>query len=375
MAKRDYYEVLGVSKTATEEEIKKAYRKLAMANHPDTHPGDKAAEDRFKEATEAYEVLADKTKRQNYDQFGFAGVDGQTGGYGRAAQDFSDIFSGMGGGFGDIFDQIFGGGFGGRATSRGQAKGSSLQYEVSISLKDAVFGTTVSVSYNHEVACDSCGGTGGSGNRACPTCGGRGQVARGNGFFSVASTCPTCGGTGRVVEHPCDHCHGSGTMRKKDTYSVTIPAGVEDGMKLALRGKGNAAPNGGIPGDLFVVINVKDDRNFEREGYDLYIQIPVSFTQAALGGEIEAPTIDGTKVKVRIPQGIQSGKRLRVRGYGVPKGGRGALADNRGDMYIIIIVQTPRITLLNVKAKKALEDLSAALGGENQAPDPIPFES
>ena len=369
MAKRDYYEVLGVSKSASDEEIKKAYRKIAMANHPDTHPNDKEAEERFKEASEAYEILSNKEKRSNYDQFGFAGVDGGAGGYQNVYRDFSDIFGG--GGFEDIFSSFFGGGSSRRSSGQSaQQRGSSLQYNVTVDFKDAAFGTKVDVSYAHDEACDTCAGTGGSGTKTCPTCGGRGQVTRGNGFFQMASTCPTCGGSGRIIENPCSSCHGTGVKRKQEKLSVSIPCGSDHGTKLVLRGKGNAGKNGGPAGDLIIYVNVKPDKYFAREDMNVFLQIPISFTQAALGCEVEVPLIEGGKVRVSIPSGIQSGKSLRLKGRGVPRF-RGSESD-RGDMYLTVIVETPKH--LGFKAKALMKQLSEAMG-ENTSPDPIPFEN
>ena len=305
MAKRDYYEVLGVNKNASDDEIKKAYRKIAMANHPDTHPNDKDAEERFKEASEAYEILSNKEKRANYDQFGFAGVDGGAGGYQNVYRDFSDIFGG--GGFEDIFSSFFGGGSSSRRSGQSaQQRGSSLQYNGTVDFKDAAFGTKVDVSYSHDEACDTCSGTGGSGTKTCPTCGGRGQVTRGNGFFQMASTCPTCGGTGRIIENPCSACHGTGVKRKQEKLSVSIPCGSDNGTKLVLRGKGNAGKNGGPAGDLIIYVNVKPDKYFAREDMNVFLQIPISFTQAALGCEVEVPLIEGGRVRVSIPSGISA---------------------------------------------------------------------
>lgn len=371
MAKRDYYEVLGVSKNATEEEIKKAYRKIAMANHPDTHPDDKDAEERFKEASEAYEVLSDKTKRQNYDQFGFAGVEGAAGNYSNVYRDFSDIFSGFGG-FGDIFDSFFGGGARSSRSSQGgvnAVRGASLQYTVTISFKDAIFGTKADVSYSHDDACDVCHGTGGTGTKTCPTCHGRGQVSRGNGFFQMASTCPTCHGSGMVIENPCSSCHGTGLKKKNEKLSVTIPCGSDDGTKLVLRGKGNAGPNGGPAGDLLVSVHVLDDRYFVRDGRNVFLQVPISFTQAALGCEIEVPLVEGGKVRVSVPAGIQSGKSLRLKNRGVPAF-RGSV-DDRGDMYLTLVVETPKH--LGLKARGLMKELAQVLG-EDASPSPIPFE-
>lgn len=375
MAKRDYYEVLGVSKGASQEEIKKAYRKLAVANHPDRNPGDKAAEERFKEATEAYEVLSDEKKRQTYDQFGFAGIDGMNGGahdYSNVYRDFGDIF---GGGFSDIFESFFGGSGGGRASGRSQAgpeAGASLRYDVEIDFADAVFGTKVEISYAHQVVCETCGGSGaksGSGKKVCPTCNGTGQIRRNSGFFAIASTCPTCNGSGYVIENPCPDCHGTGVKRKQQKIKVTIPAGVDNGSRVVLSGMGDAGQNGGPAGDLYVYVNVRRHKFFVRDGQDLYCQIPISFTQAALGADIEVPTIDGQRVKVSVPSGVQNGKMLRLRGRGVPRL-RGPL-DQRGDMYIKLQVEVPK--RLNSKAKQLMKDLAEALG-ENNAPEPVAFE-
>ncbi len=354
MAKRDYYEVLGVQKGATEEEIKKAYRKVAMANHPDTHPGDKDAEERFKEASEAYEVLSDAKKRNAYDQFGFAGVDGMggaaSGGYQNVYRDFSDLFGGAGG-FSDIFSSFFGGGSSRSRQSSGVSRGQSLRYDITIDFKEAAFGCKKEISFSHEDTCPSCKGTGGSGRRTCPTCGGSGQVISGGGFFQMSQPCRACRGTGYVVDNPCSECHGSGTVRKSEKLSVTIPPGSDDGTRLTLRGKGDAGANGGANGDLILVINVRPDKYFVRDGNDVYLQVPISFVQAALGDSIQVPTIDGTDVLVDIPEGTQSGKLLRLKGKGVPSihGGQ------RGDMYLKINVEIPK--RLSIKEKKIMKDL------------------
>ncbi|MHC1691825.1 MAG: molecular chaperone DnaJ [Sphaerochaetaceae bacterium] len=372
MAKRDYYEVLGVSKGASVDEIKKAYRKMAIANHPDKNPGDKAAEERFKEASEAYEILSNEQKRQAYDQYGFAGID--TNGaqdYSNVYRDFSDLFGG--GGLGDIFGSFFGGGAArsGQGGSRGPAVGQSLRYDVEIDLKDAVFGTKVEIAYAHQIPCSTCSGSGvksGSGKKVCPTCNGSGQVRRNSGFFSIASTCPTCSGEGYVVENPCPDCHGSGLKRKQQKLKITIPPGVDTGNRISLSGQGDAGPNGGPAGDLFVYVNVRQHRYFERSGNDLYCQIPISFTQAALGAEIEVMTIDEVKVKLAIPAGTQNGKVLRLKSRGVPV--LRASADQRGDLYIKLMVETPK--RLSREAKELLVKLSQ-ITGENSAPDPVPY--
>lgn len=372
MAKRDYYEVLGVPKGASLDEIKKAYRKLAVANHPDKNPGDKAAEERFKEATEAYEILSDEKKRQAYDQYGFAGV--ETGGpqdYSNVYRDFSDLF---GGGFGDIFESFFGGGTGGRSSRTSHqraAAGSHLRYDVEIDFKEAVFGTKVEIAYTHQVHCSACDGSGvksGSKRRICPTCNGTGQIRRNSGFFSIASPCTSCGGEGYIVENPCPECHGTGLMRKQQKVKVTIPAGVESGSHITIPGMGDAGANNAPAGDLYVYVNVRPHKYFKRMGSDLYCQVPISLTQAALGGEIEVMTIDEVRVKITIPPGSQHGKTLRLKGYGVPKY-RGSL-DQRGDLYIRLIVEIPR--KLNKEARKLMEQLAEVLG-ENKRPEPIPF--
>ncbi len=370
MAKRDYYEVLGVQKGATEEEIKKAYRKIAMANHPDTHPGDKDAEERFKEASEAYEVLSDQKKRNAYDQYGFAGVDGMggaaSGGYQNVYRDFSDLFGGAGG-FSDIFSSFFGGGSSSRSRSASSPRqGQSLRYDITIDFKEAAFGCKKEISFSHDEQCPSCKGTGGTGKRTCPTCGGSGQTISGGGFFQMAQTCRSCRGTGYVVDNPCSECHGTGTVRKSEKLSVTIPAGSDDGTRLTLRGKGDAGANGGPNGDLQLVVNVRSDRYFVRDGNDVYLQVPISFVQAALGDTIQVTTLDDKEVKVDIPEGTQSGKLLRLKGMGVPsiRGGQ------RGDMYLKIIVEIPK--RLGLKERKIMKDLYETMS-PTKSPKPVPF--
>lgn len=369
MAKRDYYEVLGVSKTATEEEIKKAYRKIALQNHPDTHPNDKDAEERFKEASEAYEVLSDPKKRSTYDQFGFSGMNdfqgGAAGNYSNVYRDFSDIFGGSGG-FSDFFSSFFGGGA--RRTSGGAyaEPGASLRYDITIDFSEAVKGCKKEISFAHKVKCDTCGGTGGTGRKTCPSCHGTGRVTSGSGFFQMSSTCRTCGGKGYVIEKPCTSCHGTGTVNKTEKLMVTIPAGIDDGARLSLRGKGDAGLNGGEDGDLVLFITVRPDKYFVREGNDVYIQMPVSMTQAALGASIFVPTVDGADIKVDIPQGVQSGTMLRVKGKGVPV----LRSTQRGDMYIRVMVETPR--RLSLKARKLMKELSEEIK-ETDRPTPMEF--
>jgi len=374
VAKRDYYEVLGVPKNASKDDVKKAYRRLAIQNHPDKNPGDKAAEERFKEATEAYEVISDDQKRAAYDQFGFAGVDGM-GGQG-GAQDFTNIyrdFEDIFGGFGDfssIFDNLFGGG--GRSSSgrrRGEPpRGSNLRYDMELSFEQAVFGATMEVAYTHDETCGVCKGSGsevGGGRKVCPTCQGSGQVRRSSGFFSIASPCPTCGGEGHIVDKPCKSCGGSGLAKKKQKLKVTIPPGIDDGKRLSVPGQGDAGPNGGRPGDLYVFIHVRPHEFFERDGYDLYCAIPISVMKATLGGDITAPTIEGKKVQVSVPAGSAHGKMLRLREEGVP-GANGSA--KRGDMYIKLMIQVPQ--KLTKHGKELFEEL-LKVEGDIAEPKPI----
>ena len=320
--KRDYYEVLGVSKSATQEEIKKAYRKLAIENHPDRNPGDKAAEERFKEATEAYEVLSDETKRKNYDSYGFAGVDGSQGFGGAAYRDFSDLFSGS---FSSIFEDLFG--FGG-SSSRPRTKsnpnvGQSIRVNIEVDLQDIVQDFKKEMTYSHQVTCEACHGTGSSkgsnSSTICATCGGLGQIRQSSGFFTMSRPCPTCGGRGSVIKNPCPNCRGNGTVRKSQTLKIKIPAGIESGTDIIIPQMGNAVANCATPGDLYVRVNVRPHRYFVRSGEDLYVQIPISMTQAALGLDINVKNLQGESIRVSIPSGIQNGKMIRVKGQGLPR--------------------------------------------------------
>ena len=349
MAKRDYYEVLGVAKGATEDEIKKAYRKLAIKYHPDRNPGDKEAEAKFREATEAYEVLSDDKKRPIYDQYGFAGLDGmdQGGGgaqYSHAFHDFSDLFGSMGGGgFGDIFDNLFGGG-GSRSSGRkrsGPAEGASLRYDLNISFKDAVYGTKADIHFRHNETCEECKGSGcatGASRKTCPTCNGAGQVRRSAGFFAVQQTCPSCNGSGTTIDKPCKACGGRGVQEKSKKMTLTIPCGVDNGKRIAIPHQGDAGENGGPSGDLIVILHVENHPMFERDGQDLYCAVPVTFAQAVLGAAITIPSLDGKRIELKIPAGTASGKLLRIRGAGVPFTGN---PDRKGDLYVKIIVQIP----------------------------------
>jgi molecular chaperone DnaJ len=370
MAKRDYYEVLGVQKNASKDEIKKAYRKLAIQYHPDKNAGNKEAEEKFKEATEAYEVLIDDKKKAAYDQFGFAGVDGM-GGQGHDWSNFrgfEDIFGGND--FGSIFDTIFGGLGGGFRRSGGHGgvrQGANLRYDIEIPFKDAVFGTKVEIQFSHNESCTACKGSGaasGAGRKTCPTCQGAGQIRHSQGFFSLASTCHTCGGEGSVIEKPCPECGGSGTQKKRQKLSVTIPAGVENGRRLIIPRQGDAGPNGGPPGDLYVIVRIKPHEYFERQDLDLYCAVPISISQASLGAEIQVSTLDGKTIKVKVPAGTQGGKLLRIREEGVPSNGR------RGNLYIKFMVRVPE--KLSRRGKELLEEL-AHIEGQNDSPGPIPL--
>lgn len=367
MAKRDYYEVLGIEKSASADEIKKAYRKLAIKYHPDKNQGNVEAETIFKEGTEAYEVLSDEKKRQAYDQYGFAGVDGMGGpSFNQSAfSGFEDIF----GDFSSIFDTFFGGGMGGRGGGRSRAnRGQDLRYDMHISFEEAVYGIKQEIEFNREAACSSCHGSGaeeGSTSKTCPSCGGAGQVRRSSGFFSIAQTCPSCNGNGTIVENPCKSCRGTGTTRKNQKVKVTIPAGIDSGKRIRLEGQGNAAQHGGIPGDLYVYINVKRHQHFERDSYDLYCAVPISFSQAALGAEIFVRTLDNKKIKLKVASGTQSDKILRIRGEGVPiLHGNG----RKGDMYVKLIVDIPK--RLSSKEKSILKDFAEA-HGEEESPKPL----
>lgn len=332
VTRRDYYEILGVQRDASDQDIKKAYRQAALNNHPDRNQGDKEAEERFKEASEAYEVLRDREKRALYDRYGHDGLkqSGFTGFTG-----FEDIFSH----FGDLFDDMFGfGGMGGRRRG-GVQRGADLRYDLEITFEEAALGGEREITYPKSVACSSCGGTccaPGTHPSPCPTCGGRGSITRTQGFFSVSSTCPHCQGAGQVIHSPCKSCRGTGRARQEQTLTVQVPGGVDSGTRLRLEGEGEPGPRGGPPGDLYVVIGVAPHPFFERRGDNILCAVPISFPQAALGAEIEVPTMNGAE-KVKIPRGTQSGKVLTI-----PKAGAASLRGRRrGDMLIQILVKTP----------------------------------
>lgn len=359
MAKQDYYETLGVSRSATEEEIKKAYRKLAMKYHPDRNAGDKDAEHKFKEVKEAYEVLSDTRKRGVYDQYGHDAFSGGAGGRGAGAAgfDFGDI--------GNIFGDIFGDIFGGRGGERAQ-RGADLGYNLDMSLEDAVHGTTVQIRVPTWVTCETCEGSGakkGTGPVTCNTCAGEGQVRIQQGFFTIQQTCPHCRGKGKVIADPCPKCHGQGRVQERKTLSVKIPAGVDTGDRIRLSGEGEAGLNGAPPGDLYVQVRVKEHEIFKRDGNDLYSEVPISFVAAALGTELEVPTIDG-HVKLKIPPETQSGKLFRLRGKGV----KSVRSGHVGDLLCRVAVETP--INLTKEQKDLLHQLSDSLakGGNKHNP-------
>ncbi|MBP7709945.1 MAG: molecular chaperone DnaJ [Rickettsiales bacterium] len=340
MSKRDYYEILGVGKSASADEIKKAYRKLAMQHHPDRNPGNKEAEAKFKEATEAYEVLKDDQKRSGYDQFGHEGAQGGRGGFGGGSGgmdgfDFNDIFSN----FSDIFGDM-----GGRQQTKKRSaaqRGSDIRYNLDISLEEAFRGTAEKISFTIPTACEPCKGSGAQGGEKaadCQTCKGSGKIRAQQGFFIVERTCTTCGGVGQVIKNPCKTCRGEGRVNKDKTLSVKIPAGVEEGNRIRLSGEGEAGQRGGPSGDLYVYISIKKHQFFTRKGDDIHFEIPLKFTTAALGGAIEIPTIDGTKASLKIPEGAQNGDQFRLKSRGmsvINSGGR------RGDMFVKINIETP----------------------------------
>jgi molecular chaperone DnaJ len=336
MAKRDFYETLGVSRGASDAELKSAFRKAAMQCHPDRNPGDKASELRFKEVNEAYQTLSDAQKRAAYDRFGHAAFDGGGGGAG---------FGGMGEGFAssmaDIFDDLFGDVMGRRGRSSGRERGSDLRYNMEITLEEAFSGKTASLKVPTSVTCEACSGTGakpGSKPKTCSTCGGQGRVRAQQGFFAIERTCPTCQGRGEIIDNPCQACNGAGRVTRERNLSVNIPAGVEDGTRIRLAGEGEAGMRGGPAGDLYIFLAIKPHPFFQRDGADLYCRVPISMVQAALGGDIGVHTLDGGESKVKIPEGTQSGRQFKIRGKGMPV----LRARDFGDLYIQANVETPQ---------------------------------
>ncbi len=361
MAKRDYYEILGVSKSASEDEIKKAYRRLAMKHHPDRNQGDKAAEEKFKEIKEAYECLCDSQKRAAYDQYGHAGVDPS------AAGGFGGGFAGSSGfgDFGNIFDEIFGSG-GRRGGAQQVYRGNDLSYSLEITLEDAAHGVAKTLRIPAWEECEACHGSGakpGTKPITCTSCHGSGQISQRMGPFAMQQTCPTCHGTGKLIPDPCPSCHGRGRVQKQKTLEVQIPAGIDSGMRIRSSGNGEPGVNGGPPGDLYVEIHLKPHPVFERDGDDLHCHIPVSMTTAALGGSVDVPTLDG-RAEIDLPEGTQSGKTFRLRG----KGMRGLRSSYPGDLYCHVAVEVP--VRLNDEQKRLLREFDESLrkGGDRHSP-------
>ena len=351
MAKRDYYEVLGVNKSSSKDEIKKAYRKLALKHHPDKNKGDKGSEEKFKEASEAYHVLSDDKRKANYDQFGhsaFQGAGGQ-GGFGNFdfSSSFSDIFEDV---FGDISDFGFGSS---RRSRRSNNRGNDLRYDISIDLNDSYTGIEKKISYTTYKKCKTCSGSGskpGSKPSSCSYCNGQGKVRSSQGFFTIQQTCPECGGEGEKITNPCKDCSGMGKTQSNETVSVKIPKGVDDGTRIRLAGKGESGNRGGVNGDLYLFVSIEPHNIFQRSEENLYYELPISIADAALGATVEVPSIDGGKTKIKIPSGTQSGKQLRLKGKGMPILRRNLL----GDLYIRIITEVP--TSLTKRQKELLTE-------------------
>lgn len=349
MAKRDYYETLGVSRGVSEQELKSAFRRLAKEHHPDRNPDDQDAEQKFKEINEAYEALKDPQKRAAYDRFGHAAFDGARGGPG--AHGFGPEFATS---MSDIFDDLFGEFMGGRrARTGGRERGADLRYNMEITLAEAYQGKSAQIRVPTSVACETCSGTGakaGTKPKTCPTCGGVGKVRASQGFFTIERTCPGCHGRGEVISDPCADCSGTGRVTKERTLSVNIPAGVEDGTRIRLANEGEAGLRGGPTGDLYIFLSVTPHEFFQRDGADIFCKVPISMTTAALGGQVEVPTVDGEKTRVKIPEGSESGKQFRLKGKGMPV----LRSKIKGDMYIQVDVETPKN--LTRKQRELLEE-------------------
>ena len=361
MSKRDYYEVLGVSRNADASSIKSAYRKLAMKHHPDKNPGDKKSEALFKEATEAYEILKDDEKRAAYDQFGHSAFEGGGSSQGQGG------FGGFSGNFSDIFDEFFGDVMGG-GSQRKQNRGADLRYDLDVSLEEAFSGTQKEIPVTTASKCDSCQGSGSSkGGRVnnCSTCGGRGRVRVQQGFFAVERECSSCNGEGQIISDPCKSCRGSGVLNKTKKLSVNVPPGVDNGTRIRLSGEGEAGQRGSGSGDLYIFVQVRLHNIFTREGKDIYCQVPIDMASAALGGNFEVPTIDGGKLKINYDAGTQSGKRFRLRGKGMP----GLRGTSRGDAYVETLVETP--VNLTKRQKELLKEFSA--DGNSRGPQTDSF--
>ncbi len=360
MAKRDYYEILGVNRDASDEDIKKAYRKLAMKHHPDRNPDNPRSEEQFKEAKQAYEILSDAQKRAAYDQYGHAGVDPQAGGPGGPG--------GMGG-FADAFSDIFGDIFGGGARGGGRSnvyRGADLRYNLEVSLEDAARGSETRIRIPTMAECETCGGSGakkGTEPKTCPSCGGHGQVRMQQGFFSIQQTCPKCHGSGRYIADPCGTCHGGGRVKQHKTLSVKIPSGIDEGDRIRLSGEGEPGVNGGPPGDLYVQIHLKAHAVFQRDHDDLHCEVPLSFATAALGGEIEVPTLDGV-ARLKVPAETQTGKVFRLRGKGI----KGVRSISQGDLLCHVVLETP--AKLTDRQKELLQEFEIISQGNAERHSP-----
>lgn len=355
--KADFYETLGVSKSADEKDLKSAFRKLAMQYHPDRNPGDAAAEAKFKELNEAYETLRDPQKRAAYDRYGHAAFENGGGGAG-----FGGGFAG--GGFADIFEDIFGEMMGGRGrrSSNGRERGADLRFNMEISLEEAYAGKTAQIRVPTAITCDVCSGTGakpGTQPTTCGTCNGAGRVRAAQGFFSIERACPTCNGRGTIIKDPCSKCSGHGKINQERSLSVNIPAGIEDGTRIRLAGEGEAGGRGGPAGDLYIFISIKPHEFFQRDGADLYCKVPVSMTTAALGGQFEVATLDGTQTRVKVPEGTQYGRQFRLKGKGMPVLRQSAM----GDLYIQIDIETPQN--LTARQRELLEEFEKLSSKEN----------
>ena len=363
MADKDFYKTLGIERGASDDDIKKAFRKLAMQYHPDRNKDDPTAEAKFKEINEAYDVLKDPQKKAAYDRFGSAAFE-QGGGFRPGAGAGGFDASGFGGAFSDIFEDMFGdfmgNGGGGRGRAGGPQRGSDVQYTMEISMEEAFAGKEATIKVPLAETCDKCNGSGaktGTGTENCPTCSGQGRVRMQQGFFTIERTCPTCNGEGAIIRDPCDKCSGSGRMRKEKTLRIKIPPGVENGRRIRLGGEGEAGFRGGVAGDLYVLLAIKPHRFFKREGADLFGRVPIPMTTAALGGDVEVPTIEGSRTKVKIPAGTQSGQQLRLKGKGMSF----LKSSSRGDMYIDVFVETP--VNLSRKQMDLLKELDKSIGG------------
>ena len=367
MSKADYYELLGVERSADEKELKSAFRKMAMKYHPDRNPDDKLAETRFKEINEAYEVLRDPQKRAAYDQFGHAAFENGGGFGGGAAGGFG------GGGFSDIFEDLFGEMMGGRGRrgAGGRDRGADLRYNMEITLEEAYEGKTAEISVPTAVTCETCSGSGskpGSSPKTCATCSGSGRVRAASGFFSIERTCPQCQGRGEVISDPCETCSGQGRITRERSLSVNIPAGIEDGVRIRLGGEGEAGARGGPAGDLYIFVTIKPHEFFQRDGADLFCRIPVSMTTAALGGQFEVGTLDGGKSRVKVPEGTQTGKQFRLKGKGMPV----MRSTGVGDLYIQVVTETPQN--LTRRQRELLEEFEA-ISSEKNNPESSGFFS